>query len=163
VSAAFQEPRAWHAGLAGVVAVAGALIRAPDGGVLVVRQSYRDAWALPGGICESGEPPHAGCAREVREETGLGIEPGRLLAVDWQPAGAEYGPGARPSVFFTFDGGVVPAGTQITLQADELDAYRYVPADGLSRLLPAGPARRAVAAVAALAAGSTVYVPYQPG
>jgi 8-oxo-dGTP diphosphatase len=161
--AAFQEPRAWHAGLAGVVAVAGALIRAGDGTVLVVRQSYRNAWALPGGICEFGEPPHAGCVREVREETGLGIEPGRLLAVDWQPAGPEYGPGARPSVFFTFDGGVVPPGSQITLQAGELDAYQYIQPRDLGRLLPAGPARRAVAAMDALAAGATVYVPRQPG
>jgi 8-oxo-dGTP diphosphatase len=163
VGAAFQEPRAWHAGLAGVIAVAGALIRAADGGVLAVRQSYRDAWALPGGICEAGEPPHAGCAREVMEETGLGIEPGRLLVVDWQPAAPEYGPGARPSVFFTFDGGILPPGTQITLQADELDAYRYVPAGDLASLLPPGPARRALAAVAALTAGRTVYVPHQPG
>jgi 8-oxo-dGTP diphosphatase len=162
MAAAFQEPRAWHAGLAGVIAVAGALIRAGDGSVLVVRQSYRDAWALPGGICEFGEPPHAGCAREVREETGLAIELGRLLAVDWQPAAPEYGPGARPSVFFTFDGGLVPPGTEITLQADELDAYRYVPARDLGRLLPPGAARRAVAAVTALAAGGTVYVPHQP-
>lgn len=162
MAAAFQEPRVWHAGLAGVIAVAGALITADDGRVLVVRQSYRDAWALPGGICEFGEPPHAGCAREVWEETGLRIEAGRLLAVDWQPAGAEYGPGARPSVFFTFDGGIVPMGTQIILQAAELDAYRYVPPADLEGLLPPVVARRATAAVTALDAGGTVYLPREP-
>ena len=163
MAAAFQEPRAWHAGLAGVIAVAGALLTTGDGQVLVVRQSYRDAWALPGGICEFGEPPHAGCAREVREETGLRIEPGRLLAVDWQPAASEYGPRARPSVFFTFDGGIVPPDGEITLQADELDAYRYVPPGDLAGLLPPAVARRAFAAVMALTAGGTVYLPQQPG
>ena len=66
-------------------------------------------------------------------------------------------------MFFTFDGGVVPAGTEITLQADELDAYQYVPPGDLGRLLPPAPARRAVAAAAALAAGGAVYVPGQPG
>lgn len=163
MAAGFREPRAWHAGLAGVIAVAGALITAGDGHVLVVRQSYRAAWALPGGICEFGEPPHAGCAREVREETGLQIEPGRLLAVDWHDAPVEYGPDARPSVFFTFDGGIVPAGTEITLQADELDAYRYIPPADLGGLLPPAVARRAAAAVLALTAGGTIYVPQQPG
>lgn len=83
MTAGFIEPRAWHAGLAGVVAVAGALVRDPEGSVLIVRQNYRDAWALPGGICEFGEPPHRGCEREVREETGLDRPAGRLLAVDW--------------------------------------------------------------------------------
>ena len=107
----FQEPRAWHASaLAGVIAVAGALIRDQHGGVLVVRQSYRDAWALPGGICEFAEPPHRGCEREVREETGLDVRADRLLVVDWYPAAPEYGPGARPSVFFVFDGGTAAAG-----------------------------------------------------
>lgn len=155
----FQEPRAWHAGLAGVIAVAGALIRDQHGGVLVVRQSYRDAWALPGGICEFAEPPHQGCEREVREETGLDLRADRLLVVDWYPAAAEYGPDARPSVFFVFDGGQLPPGTEIVLQADELDDYRFVPPDELAGLLPPLVLRRVTAALAAQAAGTTSYPP----
>jgi 8-oxo-dGTP diphosphatase len=155
----FQEPRAWHAGLAGVIAVAGALIRDQHGAVLVVRQSYRDAWALPGGICEFAEPPHQGCEREVREETGLNVQAGRLLVVDWYPAAPEYGPGARPSVFFVFDGGQLGPGTEIVLQADELDDYRFVPPDELAGLLPPLVLRRVSAALAAQAAGTTSYPP----
>ena len=155
----FQEPRSWHAGLAGVIAVAGALIRDQHGGVLVVRQSYRDAWALPGGICEFAEPPHRGCEREVREETGLDVRADRLLVVDWYPAAAEYGPGARPSVFFVFDGGQLSPGTEIVLQADELDDYRFVPPDDLAGLVPPLVLRRVTAALAAQAAGTTSYPP----
>jgi len=163
VTGGFLAPPEWHAGLAGVVAVAGALLRDEAGCVLVVRQTYRDAWALPGGICEFGEPPHAGCTREVLEETGLAIEAGRLLTVDWQPAAAEYGPGARPSVYFLFDGGTVAAGTPIRLQADELDAYDFVQPAGLGARLPPPGARRALAALAAQAAGGTAYLPQQAG
>ena len=159
----WQEPRAWHAGLAGVVAVAGALIRDDDGRVLVVKQNYRDAWALPGGICEFAEPPHLGCAREVREETGLDVGPGRLLAVDWHRAGPDYGPGARPSVFFLFDGGFVRPGTTIVLQADELDDYRFVSAGDLPDLLPPHVLPRVLAALAAQEAGTTNYVPGPAG
>jgi 8-oxo-dGTP diphosphatase len=157
--AGFMEPRAWHAGLAGVIAVAGALITDESGAVLIVKQNYRDAWALPGGICEFGEPPHAGCEREVAEEVGLVQPAGRLLVVDWQPAGPDYGPGARPSAFFLFDGGTLPAGTGITLQYEELDEYRFEPPDGLPGLLPPPVLRRALTALAARASGETAYLP----
>jgi 8-oxo-dGTP diphosphatase len=158
----FMEPRAWHAGLAGVIAVAGALITDEAGAVLIVKQNYRDAWALPGGICEFGEPPHAGCEREVAEEIGVARPAGRLLVVDWQPAAPDYGPGARPSAFFLFDGGTLAADADIVLQYEELDEYRFEPPAGLAALLPPPVLRRASAALAARASGPTVYLPLTP-
>jgi len=80
----FVEPVAWHASLPGVVATAAGIIADNAGNVLIVKPNYRDHWTLPGGICEFGEAPHAGCAREVTEETGLELPVGRLLSVDWQ-------------------------------------------------------------------------------
>jgi 8-oxo-dGTP diphosphatase len=162
MAAGFIEPRAWHAGLAGVVAVAGALITDETGAVLIVKQNYRDAWALPGGICEFGEPPHAGCEREVAEEVGIVGPAGRLLAVDWQPAAPDYGPGARPQMFFLFDGGILAADTTITLQYEELDEYRFEPQAGLAALLAPQVLRRVTAALSARASGATVYLPQAP-
>ena len=155
----FVEPVAWHASLPGVVVTAGALIEDPAGNVLVVKPNYRDHWSLPGGICEYGEAPHAGCAREVAEEIGLSLPVGRLLCVDWQLALPAYGPGARPAVYFIFDGGTLPGLSGIRLQADELDDCKFATPDALADLLPSFVLPRVRAAVAARATGCARYVP----
>ncbi len=56
----------------------------PAGRVLLVergRPPGAGLWSLPGGKCEPGESLPAAIAREVREETGLVIEPGLMLEV----------------------------------------------------------------------------------
>jgi 8-oxo-dGTP diphosphatase len=154
-----MEPQAWHASLAGVIVAAGALIRDPDGKVLCVKPNYRDYWTLPGGICEPGEPPHLGCAREVAEETALDQPIGRLLALDWQLAPPEYGPQARPTMYFIFDGGLAPAQEAIVLQEAELDGYRFAPPGELHGLLAPPGLRRTLAALAAHGSATTSYLP----
>ncbi len=42
--------------------------------VLIRRNNEPIGWALPGGFVDEGEPLHAACVREVREETGLAVE-----------------------------------------------------------------------------------------
>jgi 8-oxo-dGTP diphosphatase len=156
------DPQSWHASLAGVVVAAGALIRDPDAQVLCVKPNYRDYWTLPGGICEVGEAPHLGCAREVAEEVGLNLPVGRLLTVDWQLALPEYGPEARPSMYFIFDAGVVPAGTAIVLQDDELDDYQFASRENLAGLLAPAGLRRTLAALAVRDGQGARYLPHQP-
>ena len=58
------------------LAASAAIMR--DGKVLVVRRARAPAngvFSLPGGVVETGETLHEAVAREVREETGLTIEP----------------------------------------------------------------------------------------
>jgi ADP-ribose pyrophosphatase YjhB (NUDIX family) len=53
-----------------------------QGRVLLVRRGtepLRGEWSLPGGLLELGEPLTAGVVREVREETGLTVEPVELI------------------------------------------------------------------------------------
>src|SRR3569833_3170532 len=58
------------------LAVSAAIIR--DGRVLAVRRARKPAielYTLPGGAVETGETLHEAVRREIREETGLDIEP----------------------------------------------------------------------------------------
>ena len=159
----FLPPPAWHASLPGVVLAAAGLIRDDGGRVLVVKPNYRDHWTLPGGICEFGEAPHAGCAREVAEEIGLSLPVGRLLSIDWQLSSAMYGPAARPVVYFIFDCGTLPSTSGIQLQADELDDVRFAAQEELAGLLPSFALQRVQAAIAAQASGCVQYVPPPDG
>jgi ADP-ribose pyrophosphatase YjhB (NUDIX family) len=157
---AFSDPDVWFAGLPGVVVAAGALITDPRGHVLLVKPNYRELWALPGGICEFGEAPQAGCGREVAEELGIAPGVGRLLAVDWsQP----FGDDARPIMHFVFDGGELADDPGIVVQQAELDGYRFVPIGDLPEYLPGFGLRRVNGALRARARGTTVYLPHDPG
>ncbi len=152
----FTDQDTWFAQLPGVVVSAGALITDPGGEVLLVKPNYRDHWTLPGGICEHGEPPHAGCAREAAEELGLNVPIGALLVIDWsQP----YGEQARPIMHFVFDCGTLGNGDGIVLQAEELDEFRFVPPGEVTDYLAPYGVRRVQAALGARAAGAAVYYP----
>jgi ADP-ribose pyrophosphatase YjhB (NUDIX family) len=53
-----------------------------QGRVLLVKRGtepLKGLWSLPGGLIEVGEPLSAGIIREVREETGLTVEPVELI------------------------------------------------------------------------------------
>lgn len=50
------------------------VIERPDGAVLLLRNSYRQGWGLPGGLLRRGEAVGDAVHREVREETSLEIE-----------------------------------------------------------------------------------------
>ena len=50
-----------------------AIVERPDGCVLLVRQSYRDNWFLPGGLIARGETPDQAARREAREEVDLSL------------------------------------------------------------------------------------------
>ena len=155
----FLPPPAWHAGLPGVVVAAAALIRDDAGRVLVVKPNYRDHWTLPGGICEFGEAPQAGCAREVTEEIGLPLPVGRMLAVDWQLPQDIYGLQARPAIFFVFDCGVLHSLSGVRLQEEELDDCRFAAEPELAGLLAATTVPRVRAAISSLSSGCAGYVP----
>lgn len=53
-----------------------------DGGRILLGRNDRAEWELPGGRLEAGERVADAIRREVREETGLEVEVGRLLLAD---------------------------------------------------------------------------------
>jgi ADP-ribose pyrophosphatase YjhB (NUDIX family) len=68
--------------LAPVVGVGGVVVR--DGRALLVRRGkppLYGRWVVPGGRVELGETLEAALVREIREETGLDVEPVEVLTV----------------------------------------------------------------------------------
>ncbi len=57
-----------------------------DGRVLLQRRDDNGRWGLPGGAVEPGESVQTAVVREVQEETGLVVEPLRLIGVYSDPA-----------------------------------------------------------------------------
>lgn len=52
-----------------------------EGKILVIQRRDTGDWQIPGGVLELGETIQDGLRREVREETGLDVEPVRLTGV----------------------------------------------------------------------------------
>ena len=65
----------------------GALVAVQVGAqLLLVRQSYRRGWTLPGGGVRHGEPPEAAARRELQEELGLcvpALPPAVVVSGNW--------------------------------------------------------------------------------
>lgn len=120
-----------------------ALVADAAGRLLYVLRDHEPAmgeWAWPSGFVDAGEAVEAAAAREVREETGIEIEVGRLLGV-WSRAGdavvvAAYaarpiggalapGPEAREARWFAPDERPPPA---FPHDSEILEAWRARPA-----------------------------------
>lgn len=112
------------------------LLREGDGvtEVLLVRHTYQDAWALPGGGVERGETLEQAACREAREEAGAVLATLKLHGVYTN--------------FFDFksDHVVVFTCTDFTLQPRqpslEIAETRFFPVDALPEDLFAGHRRR---------------------
>ncbi|MGD0881767.1 MAG: NUDIX hydrolase [Acidimicrobiales bacterium] len=137
-----------------IPASAGALLRDGEGRILILKPTYKGGWTVPGGqIEEGGESPWEACRREVAEETGLVVDSGRLVCVDFLHARPDHPGGVR----FLFDCGEAPPDQRdhLMLQDGEIEDHRWATTDEALRLL-SGPVARRVGQ--ALAAPGPVYL-----
>jgi 8-oxo-dGTP diphosphatase len=124
-----------------------------SGRPMIVQNSWNDAWTLPGGALNHGEPPRRGAEREIEEELGLRIEIGRLLLVDWEPPIDDL---PIDGLMSLFDGGTLDDKqiARIRLQESEVRAFRFVEPDEL----PANLGRGLRAGVTAKRDATTLYL-----
>jgi 8-oxo-dGTP diphosphatase len=73
-----------------VIPCVGAVIKDDQGRLLLIKRGHAPGaglWSLPGGRIEPGETDAEALVREMREETGLVIDPGQLIGTVRRPAG----------------------------------------------------------------------------
>ncbi|MGH3624950.1 MAG: NUDIX domain-containing protein [Sciscionella sp.] len=152
-------PAEYYATLPKQISGAGVIIRDGDERVLLIQTTYRDDgyWEIPGGGLNEGEFPFDAARREVKEELGLDLIPGGLLAVDVVPPQ----PDGRPALTnFLFDGGILTDEQRATIRcADgELGAWKYCGPDEYATRLPPHMVRRVDACLQALRTGQSTYL-----
>ncbi|HEY8524741.1 MAG TPA: NUDIX hydrolase [Acidimicrobiales bacterium] len=120
------------------------LIERDDGRVLLVRQVYRNAWGVPGGLIKRNEDVAACAKREVLEEVGVPIE---LVG---EPAVVVDAPPQRVDVAYRarLADGIDP--DSVAPRSPEIREVRWFALDELPQLQ-----HEAVSALAALARAST--------
>jgi ADP-ribose pyrophosphatase YjhB (NUDIX family) len=107
----------------------GALCEDDLGRLMLVRRGVepgKGKWDTPGGFLEEGESPLDGLRRELREETGLEIEPDRFLGALTDLYGD--GPAAQSILSLNWTARIL-AGTPIA--ADDISEIRWFAADEL--------------------------------
>jgi 8-oxo-dGTP pyrophosphatase MutT (NUDIX family) len=124
--------------------------------LLVLEPPYKSTWDIAGGVVDRDESPRLAAQREVREELGLIVEPGDLLAVDWQSRSGDF----TEMVAFLFDGGVLaPADIeQIVIEPAEVTSLRFVTLDEAERLLDAELFARVAAGLKARVSAAAAYL-----
>ena len=79
----YDDPQAPTAN--SLVPAASAIVVDADGRILLHRRRDNEKWALPGGVMEIGESLGDCAVREVREETGLLVEPAGIVGIYSDP------------------------------------------------------------------------------
>ncbi|RKR87277.1 nucleoside triphosphatase [Micromonospora pisi] len=123
--------------MGGIEIIVSALIRNPDGAILLIRQpKWGDVWTLPGGHLRLGESLPVGAQREGEEETGLALKYEGL--VDWGEL-IDSENLAHPVHFVYFDYSFTTDSSQLRLDATEIAEALWVrPAEVLDYDLSPG-------------------------
>jgi 8-oxo-dGTP diphosphatase len=96
----------------------GAIVTDAGGRLLLIQRGHEPEagrWSLPGGRVKPGESDADAVAREVREETGLVVVPGRLI-------GSVERPGPAGTVYHIHDYAAAVTGGRLAAGDDAADA-----------------------------------------
>lgn len=133
---------------------AGMLITDAEDNVLLLETTYKEFHEVPGGVVESGESPRAAAYREVHEELGVNIEPGRMLVFDSRSQPAPKG----DAVMLIYDGGVINDPSILQQDGEEIANVRFVPGNRIEQFCTPQMAIRLRAALIARKSGRTIEI-----
>ena len=97
-------PSCGFAGYANSQPTSSAVVRDDEGRILLARRAIppdQGKWDLPGGFLEEGEHPRVAVIRELREESGLEIEPLELVAVELDVYGTDEDAPSTLNLYWT--------------------------------------------------------------
>ena len=109
------------------------------GEILVMKRAVgfsTGGWFFPGGHVEAGERPAEACARELFEETGIGIQPEALTVIDVMTY--EHGAATAHAIIYTAD---CPPGAEPVVNNEHSVARWMTPEAYVSRFLDAATLR----------------------
>jgi ADP-ribose pyrophosphatase YjhB (NUDIX family) len=126
-----------------LVPAASAIVTDEEGRILLIRRSDNDLWSIPGGAMEIGESISQTAVREVREETGLDVEPLYVVGIYSNPRHVvEYSDGeVRQQFSVCFACKVI--GGQISASSESIEV-RFCTLDEITELQMTSSIRRRI-------------------
>lgn len=109
-----------------LVPAVSAIVADAEGRLLLHRRSDNELWSIPGGRIEVGESVSEAAIREVREETGIEVEPIRVVGIYSDPRAVVAYDDGEVRQQFSICIACRPSGGELSAESDESLEARFV-------------------------------------
>jgi ADP-ribose pyrophosphatase YjhB (NUDIX family) len=123
----FNDPEAPAANR--LVPAASAVVVDQAGRILLIRRSDNGLWAIPGGLMDIGEDIARTVRREVKEETGLDVEPEAIVGIYSNPRHVIEFPNGEVRQQFSVCFACRLLGGELTTSMESLEVGFFSPAE----------------------------------